>query len=205
MQPIVNPAAIRALQKREKRFTEVIRLHGLPPSWCRPQGFESLAKIILEQQVSLESANAHFRKLRSALPAFVPEELLKLNDEQMRACQVSRQKTKYLRALAEAVVSGKFDLHALENLPEPEIRAQLTEIKGIGNWTADIYLMFCLQSPDIFPAGDIAVIQAARELFALGSKEAVIAHSENWKPYRSLAAYLLWHSYLKKRNRNPVF
>jgi DNA-3-methyladenine glycosylase II len=205
MQPIVNPAAIRALQKREKRFAEIIRLHGLPPSWSRPQGFESLAKIILEQQVSLESANAHFRKLRSVLPAFVPEELLKLNDEQMRACQVSRQKTKYLRALAEEVLSGKLNIPALEHLPEPEIRAQLTEIKGIGNWTADIYLMFCLQSPDIFPAGDIAVIQAARELFKLDSKEAVIAQSENWKPYRSLAAYLLWHSYLKKRNRNPVF
>ncbi len=205
MQSIVNPRAIRALQKREKRFAEIIRLHGLPPSWSRPQGFESLAKIILEQQVSLESANAHFRKLKSALPAFVPEELLQLTDEQMRACQVSRQKTKYLRALAEAVLSEQLELHTLENLSEPEIRAQLTEIKGIGNWTADIYLMFCLQSPDIFPAGDIAVIQAARELFALDSKEAVIAQSEKWKPYRSLAAYLLWHSYLKKRNRNPVF
>lgn len=205
MQPIVNPAAVRALQTREKRFAEVIRLYGLPPSWSRPQGFESLSKIILEQQVSLESANAHYRKLRSALPVFVPEQLLKLDDEQMRACQVSRQKTKYLRALAEAVVSGTLELHALENLPEPEIRTQLTRIKGIGNWTADIYLMFCLQSPDIFPAGDIAVIQAARELFLLDSKEAVIAQSEKWKPYRSLAAYMLWHSYLKKRNRNPVF
>lgn len=205
MQPIVNPAALRALQKREKRFAEVIRLYGNPPSWSRPQGFESLAKIILEQQVSLESANAHFRKLHNALPAFVPAEILKLDDAALRACQVSRQKAKYLRALSEAVLNKKLPLHTFEELSETEIRAQLTAIKGIGNWTADVYLMFCLQSPDIFPVGDIAVIQAARELFKLDTKDAVVAASEQWKPFRSLAAYLLWHYYLKKRNRNPVF
>jgi len=124
----------------------------------REPGFGSLAKIILEQQVSLASANAHFQKLNTYLDEFSPSNILKLTDEEMRSCQISRQKAKYLRALSTAITIGEIDLMQLPGLSEPEIRTQLTGIKGIGHWTTDIYLMFCLQAGDIFPIGDIAVV-----------------------------------------------
>ena len=115
--------------------------------------------------------------------------------------QVSRQKSKYLRELSTAILNNHIDLDELPNLSEAEIRKQLTGIKGIGNWTVDIYLMFCLQAKDIFPIGDIAVVNTMKELTTAGTKEEVITLVERWKPLRSLATYFLWHYYLIKRNR----
>ena len=132
---------------------------------------------------------------------FTPSNILKLTDEEMRTCQISRQKTKYLRALSTAIISGDIDLEELPKLNETEIRKQLTSIKGIGNWTTDIYLMFCLQSKDIFPIGDIAVVNTIKELSDAKTKEEIILLAEKWKPFRSLAVYFFWHYYLKKRNR----
>lgn len=202
---IVNPRDIKALIETHNLFALIREKYGVPPNWIRPQGFISLSKIILEQQVSLASANAHFQKLNSYLEAFNPSNILKLTDEEMRNCQISRQKAKYLRSLSESILSGVIDLEKLSKLDEPTIRKQLTSIKGIGDWTTDIYLMFCLQAKDIFPIGDIAVVNTVKELTDAKTKEEILLLAEQWRPYRSLAAYFLWHYYLSKRNRQVVY
>jgi len=201
MNPIVNQPDIEKLLKTDKIFGTIHALYGSPPNWNRPQGFITLAKIILEQQVSLQSANAHFNKLNTYLPAFTPPEILKLSDQEMRSCQVSKQKSTYLRALSVAILNRKIDLDRLPHLPVVDISQQLKSIKGIGDWTADIYLMFCLQAKDVFPIGDIAVIKTIKELTHVETKDEIIVRSEKWKPYRSLATFLLWHYYLSKRKR----
>jgi DNA-3-methyladenine glycosylase II len=201
---IVNQHDIAKLLKADEIFVSIHNLYGSPPNWNRPQGFSTLAKIILEQQVSLQSATAHFNKLNTYLSSFTPEEILKLSDEEMRSCQISIQKSTYLKALSAAILEEKIDLNKLPELPVDNVRTQLKNIKGIGEWTADIYLMFCLQAKDIFPVGDIAVVNTIRELTNAVSKDEIIASSEKWKPYRSLATFFLWHYYLSKRKRSSV-
>ena len=201
MTKIVNSKDIRLLLKTDKIFDLIHRKYGSPPNWSRPEGFISLSKIILEQQVSLASANAHFLKLRGYLKEFTPAQLITLTDREMRACQISRQKSTYLRELSDAVINGRLDLESLQKSDETEIRKQLTSIKGIGNWTVDIYLLFCLQKKDIFPVGDIAIVNTVVELCHLKTREEIISRAEKWKTLRSLATYFLWHYYLKKRNR----
>lgn len=198
---IVNPQDVKALLRRDKVFGSIQRLYGTPPNWSRPQGFISLSKIILEQQVSLASANAHFVKLNSSISEFTPGQILTLTDAEMRTSQISRQKAKYLRELSLAVINGTLDLDGLPGLPEAEIRSQLTAIKGIGHWTTDVYLMFCLQAKDIFPIGDIALVNTVKELTGVENREEILSYSEKWKSYRSLATYFMWHYYLRKRNR----
>jgi DNA-3-methyladenine glycosylase II len=160
-----------------------------------------LVHIILEQQVSLQSAKAHFDRLDAYLTAFTPAEILKLNDAELRQCQVSRQKAIYLRALASAIAEGSINLQDLRDMPGDEVRRQLKSVKGIGNWTADIYLMFCLQAKDIFPVGDIAIINTLKELTRARTAEEIADRANRWSPYRSLASYFLWHYYLRKRGR----
>lgn len=198
---IVNQKDIKQLIKIDKIFATIAGKYGPPPNWTRPRGFISLSKIILEQQVSLASANAHFLKLNNYLSGFTPSNVLILNDKEMRICQISRQKSKYLRALSTAIINGYIDLEELPKLTETEVRKQLTGIKGIGDWTADIYLMFCLQSKNIFPIGDIAVVNTVKELSDAKTKEEIISLAEKWKPFRSLSVYFLWHYYLNKRNK----
>ena len=182
-------------------FVKINVLYGPPPDWQRPEGFISLSRIILEQQVSLQSANAHFNKLNAYIKEFTPLEILKLSDEEMRNCQISKQKSAYLRELSANILAGKINLGSMRMLPENEIRQQLKSIKGIGDWTTNIYLMFCLQAKDIFPAGDIAIINTMKELTKSVSHNEIITLADRWKPYRSLASYFLWHYYLRKRNR----
>jgi DNA-3-methyladenine glycosylase II len=198
---IVNQKDIERLTKRDKIFAAIFKKYGPPPDWSREPGFVSLSRIILEQQVSLASANAHFQKLNTYLSEFSPFHILKLTDEEMRSCQISRQKAKYLRALSTAISNNELDLLKLAGLNEPEIRTQLTGIKGIGHWTTDIYLMFCMQAKDIFPIGDIAVVNTVKELSDAQTSGDILLLAEKWKPLRSLAAFFLWHYYLKKRNR----
>ena len=198
---IVNQHDIDLLIGRDNLFATIWKTYGPPPDWSREAGFVSLGRIILEQQVSLASANAHFQKLNAYLAEFSPLHILKLTDEEMRNCQISRQKAKYLRALSEAVSSGEIVLAQLADLSEPDIRLKLTAIKGIGHWTADIYLMFCLQQKDIFPIGDIAVVNTVKELSRVQTVDEIRALAESWRPFRSLATYFLWHYYLRKRGR----
>ncbi len=201
MTNIVNQKDIKQLLNIDKVFETIALKYGYPPDWSRPQGFISLSRIILEQQLSLASAKAHFLKLKNYLHEFSPSELIKLTDEEMRNCQISRQKAKYLRSLSNAILNGDIDLENLKKLKEKDARKLLTSINGIGEWTADIYLMFCLQAKDIFPIGDIAIINTVRELSDAETKDEIRLLSEKWIPFRSLATYFLWHYYLNKRNR----
>ena len=198
---IVNQKDIEQLIGTDKIFSFIIEKYGIPPNWTRPQGFITLSQMILEQQVSLASAKAHFLKLNDYLNEFTPSNILRLTDEEMRNCQISRQKARYLRTLSQAIQNDDIDLEKLPLSNETEIRKQLTNINGIGNWTADVYLMFCLQSKDIFPVGDIAVVNTMKELSGTQTKDEILLLAEKWRPYRSLAVYFLWHYYLKKRNR----
>lgn len=198
---IVNKKDCIKLFKIDPVFGDIHALYGEPPNWSRPPGFVSLSKIILEQQVSLASAKAHFEKLNGYISEFTPQNILQLNDEEMRSCQISRQKAYYLRALSTAIENKEINLDAFSGMKEEEIRPQLTQIKGIGQWTSDIYLMFCLQSRDIFPIGDIALVNTVKELTDARTREEIIARAESWQPLRSLASFFLWHYYLRKRNR----
>lgn len=198
---IVNKPDIRKLTSSHKIFSFIKDKYGIPPNWQRPEGFVSLCRIILEQQVNLASAEAHFKKLNSYLKDFSSEEILKLTDDEMRACQISRQKAKYLRALSQSVLNKELDFDSLSSLSPSDVRTKLTSIKGIGDWTTDIYLVFCLQSKDIFPLGDIALITTIKELTNVRTKAGINRFANKLKPLRSLAAYFLWYYYLKKRNR----
>jgi DNA-3-methyladenine glycosylase II len=161
--------------------------------------FETLVHIILEQQVSLASALATLNKLREKVVEIVPGNLLKLTDEEFRACYFSRQKTAYVKYLAEAVGSGALDLPSLELLTDEDVKAKLIALKGVGNWTAEIYLIFVLQRADVFPVGDLAAVNALKRLKSLPSdvpREQILDEASQWRPFRTIATMLLWHHYL---------
>jgi DNA-3-methyladenine glycosylase II len=185
----------------------IITNHGYPPLWSRPNTFETLVHIILEQQVSLASALSALNKLKERVQQLTPARLLLLTDEEMRACYCSRQKTAYIRYLAEALLSGQLNLTELEHLPNDEIRAKLIILKGIGHWTIDVYLMFVLQRADIFPSGDLAAVNAMKRVKGLPkttTKEELIELATIWQPYRTVATMLLWHFYLSTPLRVKV-
>ena len=187
------------LASADEDLATIIKTYGYPPYWSRPNTFETLVHIILEQQVSLASALAALNKLKEFTGGLTPDNLLLLTDEEMRACYCSRQKTTYIRHLAEAIVSGKMNLIELEAMPDDVVRAKLIALKGIGNWTIDIYLIFVLQHLDVFPTGDLAVVNALKRVKNLPlstTKEELIVIAERWRPYRTLATMLLWHYYL---------
>ena len=197
--------AIAYLLKCEEKFQSIVDLYGEPTFVQRPPGFETLCLLILEQQVSIDSAKATFNKIKTAIPDFSPETVLVFSDEDFRSCGVSRQKTKYLKALSQAIIDKELIVESLADKDAETVRAELIKIKGIGHWTIDVYLMFCLQSPDIIPLGDIAVVNTIKELFDIHDKEAMAIYAENWKPHRSAATFFLWHYYLKKRGRKQPY
>jgi DNA-3-methyladenine glycosylase II len=189
------------LKDEQLRF--IIKTYGYPPMWSRPQNFASLIHIILEQQVSLASAKSAFEKLKAKTGIITPTKLLALSDEELKACYFSRQKTKYARELATSIITKKLVIRNLALLSDEKIRTELVKIKGIGNWTVDVYLLFALQRTDVFPIGDLAMVNALKEIKKLlpaTSKDRLLAIAENWRPYRSIATMLLWHYYIKTRN-----
>lgn len=191
------------LSQRDTVFSAIIKKHSYPPMWTRPASFDTLIRIILEQQVSLASALAAFNKLKEKIGVITPKKLLTLSDAEMRACYFSRQKTIYARHLAEMIVSKKIKLEKLSVGTDEEIRTILKQVKGIGDWTADVFLMFALQRADIFPIGDLAMVNALKEVKQLPkqtAKEELLLMAESWRPYRTIAAMLLWHHYIKTRN-----
>jgi DNA-3-methyladenine glycosylase II len=197
--------AIDYLLEKDTIFKSIIEQYGMPTIPKRPQGFETLVLLILEQQVSIDSAKATFLKIKASQKAIAPEILLHISDQEFRNLGVSRQKTSYIKALATAILNKELDLESLSAKTAQQVREELIKIKGIGNWTIDIYLMFCLQSPDLLPLGDIAVVNTIKELLDIHDRDAMEIHAIQWSPYRSYATYLLWHHYLKKRNRTVVY
>lgn len=195
--------AISFLIEKEAVFKKLHQQYGNPFIPTRPPGFVTLCKLILEQQVSIDSAKACFLKIEMLLGKVSPETISECSDEDLKSCGVSRQKISYLKILAKAV-SEELDLESFASKSADKVRDELIKIKGIGHWTIDVYLMFSLQSPDIIPLGDIAVVNTIKELFAIHTKEEMATLSENWKPYRTMATFMLWHHYLEKRNRKPM-
>jgi DNA-3-methyladenine glycosylase II len=181
----------------------VFETYGTPPLWARAATFATLVHIILEQQVSLASALAAFDKLKEKLGAAItPENVLRLSDEELKSCHFSRQKTVYARELAGAIVGGGLNLKALEKMPDAEAKHELKKIKGIGDWTADIYLLMALRRVDVMPKGDLALHVAYKKLKNLENApraDEFQTIAARWKPFRAVAARLLWHFYLSER------
>ncbi|HEY4619032.1 MAG TPA: DNA-3-methyladenine glycosylase 2 family protein [Flavobacterium sp.] len=194
--------ALDYLTEQDVIFKMIIEKYGMPKIPKRPEGFETLVLLILEQQVSIDSAKATFLKLKAKEKSFRPEALFNLSDEEFRGLGVSRQKTSYIKALSKAILDNDIDLESLRAKTAQEVRQELIKIKGIGNWTIDVYLMFCLQAPDLLPLGDIAVVNTMKELLQFETKEEMEIHALRWSPHRSMAAFLLWHYYLQKRGRS---
>lgn len=195
--------AIAFLTAQDEVFEKLHLQYGNPFIPSRPQGFVTLCKLILEQQVSIDSAKACFVKIENKLGQVTFQTIANCAEEDLKSCGVSRQKISYLKALSKAV-SEDLDLESLATQSPDEVRNQLIKIKGIGHWTIDVYLMFSLQSPDIIPLGDIAVVNTIKELFDIHTKEEMETLSEKWKPHRTMATFMLWHHYLEKRSRKPM-
>ncbi len=198
---------IRELTVRDADLARVIQTYGVPPLWVREPGFPSLVYIILEQQVSLASARAAFQRLRAAASPLTPTRFLKLSDTQLKQIGFSRQKTLYTRLLAESLVKRHLDLNDLHDLSDDAARKFLIALKGIGTWTADIYLLSALRRPDIWPIGDLALAVAVQEVKRLRSRPSparLEKLGQLWRPYRAVAARLFWHAYLSKRGQNSA-
>lgn len=191
------------LAAKDASLAGILRDHGYPPFWVRPNSFETLVLTILEQQVSLASAYAAYKKLKERIDPVTPQALLSLSDEELRASYFSRQKVGYVRGLATALEAGTISLSGMERLPDEEVRSRLKALKGIGDWTVDIYLIHALRRTDLFPLGDLALVNSLRQVKGLPAhtpREDLLDIAEAWRPYRSIATMLLWHSYIQKRN-----
>jgi DNA-3-methyladenine glycosylase II len=190
------------LAKKDRELRNIIKQYGYPPMWTRPASFQTLILFILEQQVSLASAYAAFKKLKERIGYVTPSKILSLTDEELRSCYFSRQKIVYARELAKAVQSKQLRLNKIAIAHEDEIRIELKKIKGIGDWTVDVYLMHALQRTDLFPLGDIALVNSLKEIKQLHphtTKEKMLKIAEPWRPYRTIASMILWHAYIQKR------
>ena len=190
------------LFRKDKDLRRIGNEHGYPPMWVRPATFQTLILFILEQQVSLASAYAAFKKLREKIGYVTPAKILSLTDDELRACYFSRQKIVYTRELAKAIQSKQLRLKKFSDAHEDEVRIELKKIKGIGDWTVDVYLMHALQRSDLFPLGDIALVNSLKEtkkLHVHTTREDMLAIAESWRPYRTIASMILWHSYIQKR------
>ena len=175
---------------------------GTPPTWFREPGFPTLVHIILEQQVSLASARVAFTRLLSLASPLTPERFLALDDVQLKSAGFSRQKTLYGRHLAAAVAEGRLRLEAFGEMDDADVKAELVRVKGIGSWTADIYLLMSLRRADAWPDGDLALAVAMQEVKHLAARPAPVELSglaQAWRPWRAVGARLLWNYYLNRR------
>jgi DNA-3-methyladenine glycosylase II len=195
--------AVSHLSGVDPDLARVVSRFGPPPLRKREPGFSTLVLIILEQQVSLASARATFERLKTSCNPLTPERFLKFTDPRLKAVGFSRQKTLYCRELSGEILRGNLDFGKLKRLDDREAKARLLELKGVGHWTADIYLMTAMMRPDIWPSGDLALAAAAQEVIRLASRpppEELDEIAEPWRPWRTVAARILWHHYLSKGN-----
>ena len=193
--------AARELAARDEMLASIHATHGDPPLWRRATGFSTLAHIILEQQVSLKSAKAMLVRLEGAIQPFTPARFLELGDEYLRSLGVTRQKSAYLLHLSDSIVAGRLSFTKLGRMSDEDARAVLTGIKGIGSWSADVYLLMAMRRADVWPAGDLALAVAMKELKGLTHRPGPIELeklAEQWRPHRAVAARMLWQYYLGK-------
>lgn len=198
--------AVTELAARDPALAAIVARLGTPPLWDRPPGFGTLMHIVLEQQVSLASARATYERLVAATSPLTPDRFLHLDDGQLLAIGFSRQKARYGRALAAALIDGSLDLDALPALDDEAAQQALEAIPGIGRWTSTIYLLMVLGRPDVWPAGDMALAAAVRDACGLPQRPdpaQLALLGEAWRPWRSVAARLLWSDYLARRRTTP--
>ncbi len=201
--PTTLAQAVEWLAARDDTLAQIVQRYGLPPLWPREPGFPTLIHIILEQQVSLASAKAAFERLCAAVSPLTPQNFLTLDDAQLKTIGFSRQKTRYGRELARALSHNLLDLDRLSHLDDEAVRVELKQIKGIGDWTVDIYLLMALRRPDVFPRSDLALLVALQKLRRLDFRPTPVelaAVAESWRPFRAVAARLLWHFYLSEKD-----
>lgn len=192
----------RAIARIDQDLAAVLQRHGTPPRWGREPGFATLVQIILEQQVSLASGRAAFTRVLAAAGEMTPVRVARLSERQLRAAGLTRQKAAYVRGLARSIVTGEFDLDAVALMDDDVAHAALITRKGIGPWSADIYLLMALGRRDVWPRHDLALASAMREvkrLRSLPTPERQLEIAEAWRPWRAVAARLMWHHYLNKR------
>ena len=199
---------VAELSRRDPHLAAVVARHGAPPLWDRPPGFETLVQIILEQQISLSAGRAAYARLERLAGAVTPERVAALTEAELRGAGLTRQKSAYIRDIARAIVAGEFDPDALAALDDDEARAALIKLRGVGAWTANIYLLMALGRADIWPSGDLALVAAIREvkrMHSLPSSDRIGRITRTWSPWRAVAARLLWHHYLSTpRSRAKV-
>lgn len=196
--------AVAELSRADLDLAAIVERHGLPAFWAREPGFPTLVLLILEQQVSLASARAAYDRLVLRLGELTPRAVLASDDAELRADGFSRQKNRYVRALACAILDGMLDLEVVATLDDAEARRALVALPGIGPWTAEVYLLSALRRPDTWPTGDIALQEGVRRAKRLESRptpEELEAIGEAWRPHRASAARLLWHLYLSENGR----
>jgi|SRR5450755_3616774 DNA-3-methyladenine glycosylase II len=204
---VILARAVAELVSRDADLARVVQQYGPPPLWVREPGFPTLLYIILEQQVSLASARALYQRVLETVKPLTPGRFLKLSEARLRELGFSRQKSLYARLLAQAIQGRKLVLHKLHEFEDHHARAKLTELKGIGVWTADIYLMSALRRPDIWPVGDLALaiaVQEVKKLRKRPSPEKLEIISKPWGPWRAVAARIFWHAYLSKRGQTTA-
>jgi DNA-3-methyladenine glycosylase II len=196
--------AVAELSARDADLGGIVERYGTPPLWDREPGFPTLLHIILEQQVSLASAQAAFDRLRAAARPLTPRRFLELSDAELLAIGFSRQKARYGRALATKVAAGELDLDGLVDVDDAIVHERLQAIPGIGPWTSTIYLLMVLGRPDVWPVGDIALAESVGAVKGIGHRPGaaeMLELGDAWRPWRSVAARLFWHDYLARRGR----
>ncbi len=194
--------AVAELAARDPDLGAAVARFGPPPLWAREPGFPTLVHLILEQQVSLASAKAAFDRLQLAADPLTPASFLRLGDAELLAIGFSHQKARYGRALAAAIEDGSLDLDGLDVLDDAGVDAALTAVPGIGPWTATIYRLMVLLRPDAWPVHDIALAQAIADVRGMGARPGageMLALADGWRPWRAVAARILWHHYLSSR------
>jgi DNA-3-methyladenine glycosylase II len=190
------------LAARDKDLSRLLKADGVPPLWARRPGFSTLIQIILEQQVSLASGKAAHRRLVDNVIPFTPDRFAEVGSSYLRSLGVTRQKSGYCINVAEAILEDRLDLRALSRMDDSAVAETLTQVKGIGTWTADIYLLMALRRPDVWPSGDIALINTMQKIKKLRRNPSARTQSRitgAWRPFRSVAARMLWHHYLSER------
>ena len=195
--------AAKLLAKCDEDLAQILKTLGPPPLWARPAGFSTLVQIILEQQVSLASAASLFARLKQNTTPFRPARMIELGEVHLKSLGLTRQKTAYCLHLAESLNDKRLRLSQLSRMSDARVKAALMQIKGLGAWSADVYLLMVLRRPDIFPATDLALVSAVTELKQLSRRpdtNQLLGLAEGWRPYRSVAARMLWQYYLAKRS-----
>ena len=208
MQSMLNPSdlkrAARHLARLDPALGEVLKCHGPPPLWKRPATFATMVHVLLEQQVSLVSAMATFKRLEIACQGRVTaNRVCDLGEGTLRKLGLTRQKSRYASALAREVRAGSFKVGRLRHMADEQAKAEITQRIGFGNWSADVFLLLALARPDVIPLGDLALVKGMHELDGGNYEQCddLLTRAERWRPFRGVATRMIWQLYLINRNR----